>query len=392
MRILHVTPTYIPAYRYGGPIRVVHELNKWLVRAGVDITVYTTDIDGPNNLKVETGKEMLMDGVKVVYFPASFPRSWFYSREMAKAIKTNIGKFNVVHVTSTFLAPSFLVWKYSKFFAPYIISTRGNFMKETFSKKYWKKKIYYEFIEKKVLAKASAVHFTAKMEYKEYKDQKFPLKKEIILPNGIDDETFSKRPEKGAFRSKLGLGGKKIILFMSRISWKKGFDTLIPAMKELIREIPNAVLVVAGGDDERYLSTVKKMIDEEGISSHVIFTGLLTGAEQVGAYQDSDVFVLPSYSENFANVLLEAGYFRLPVVATEGVALAEDFAEAAAGFKIRKDVRELSYALTLVLSNREVAKRMGEAGERLVREKFFWPEIAGEMINAYNEVINRKPA
>ncbi len=53
MKILHITPTYIPAYRYGGPIKSVHELNKWLVKQGAEVTVYTTNTDGPYNLDVK---------------------------------------------------------------------------------------------------------------------------------------------------------------------------------------------------------------------------------------------------------------------------------------------------------------------------------------------------
>src|SRR4051812_19485414 len=103
MKILHVVPTYLPAYRYGGPIQSIHTLNKWLVRAGAEVTVYTTAIDGPEDLNVPLGEPVDHDGVKVYYFKPGFLRSWFYAPEMARALRTHIREFDIVHATSVFL-------------------------------------------------------------------------------------------------------------------------------------------------------------------------------------------------------------------------------------------------------------------------------------------------
>ena len=80
MKILHIVPSYIPAYRYGGPIESVHSLNAGLVKNGAEVTVYTTNIDGSNDLNVPVGTSVMIDGVRVFYFKSSFPRAWFYSR------------------------------------------------------------------------------------------------------------------------------------------------------------------------------------------------------------------------------------------------------------------------------------------------------------------------
>ena len=74
MRILHVVPTYIPAYRYGGPIYSVHGLCKVLAAHGHDIHVFTTNVDGPNDSDVPLGTPVDMDGVKVWYFPSKHLR------------------------------------------------------------------------------------------------------------------------------------------------------------------------------------------------------------------------------------------------------------------------------------------------------------------------------
>ena len=118
-------------------------MNKWLVKKGIDVTVYTTNIDVEN--KVETRKEVLVDGVKVWYFkksfpkileywkvgflPAFLPRHWEYSKDLHIALAKHMGEFDVVHVTSTFLFASVLGAYYArKYKKPYIISPRGNLM------------------------------------------------------------------------------------------------------------------------------------------------------------------------------------------------------------------------------------------------------------------------
>src|SRR3989344_2837409 len=151
MKILHIIPTYVPAFRYGGPILSVHNLNKWLVKQGVDVTVYTTNIDGKGTLDVPTNREVLLDGVKVYYFPIT-SRVWQYSYELHRALAKNAGLFDLVHITSIFLSASSLGSYYAKKFnKPYIISPRGSLMKEPLGKKPLKKNPYLSLIEKRNL-------------------------------------------------------------------------------------------------------------------------------------------------------------------------------------------------------------------------------------------------
>ena len=184
MKILHVVPTYLPAYRYGGPIQSVHALNKYLVRAGADVTVYTTAIDGPGDLNVPLGVPVNLDGVKVFYFPPSTPRSWFYSRAMHRALYLHTKEFDVVHITSVFLAASTLGRRAAQSLGvPFIISPRGSLMRAPLEKKSaFRKKLYLNLLEKKNLAAAAAIHFTADLEREEYEAMGLPLKKAIVIP------------------------------------------------------------------------------------------------------------------------------------------------------------------------------------------------------------------
>ena len=106
MRILHVVPSYLPAWRYGGPIRSVHGLAKAQVRAGDEVEVFTTDADGAGRLDVPTGGPVEIDGVRVNYFRRSRPRRLYRSRAMGEALRRRLREFDVAHLHSAFLWPT----------------------------------------------------------------------------------------------------------------------------------------------------------------------------------------------------------------------------------------------------------------------------------------------
>lgn len=393
MKLLHLVSTYLPAYRYGGPIKSVHELNKRLVKKGVDVSVYTTNLDGPSKLEVSLKKEMIVDGVKVYYFPVTF-RPWQYSYSWHRILAKNIKDFDLIHITSVFLAASALGAHYAKKFRkPYIISPRGSLMKEPLEKKSpFKKKIYLSLIEKRNLAGASAVHFTAEAEKEEYLKAGLPLKRAIVIPNGLDLAEFQLNEvnhRKIDFRQKFDISpDKKIILFLSRLNWKKGLDTLIPAFAEVVKREPKAVLVLAGGDDENYLKEIKKLIEIKEIEKNkIIFTGMLLGEDKIAAYRDSDVFVLPSYSENFGQVVVEAMYFGLAVVITKNVGISPSVERADAGLVIDKDEKQLTEAILKILNNPDLAKKMGQRGKQLAATEFSWPDITEKFLEEYNNLL-----
>lgn len=389
MRILHVVPTYVPAYRYGGPIESVHALNKHLVREGAEVTVFTTAIDGAENLQVPLGVPVDRDGVSVRYFPASFPRAWFNSRAMKKALEESVKKFDIVHITSVFLAASTLGARAAaRAEKPYLISPRGSLMHAPLTQKSaLKKRMYLAAIEKRNLRNASAIHFTTDLEREEYDALGLPRRGSFVIPNGLDTSSL---PEGNgeAFRKRFNIKpDEKIVLFLSRLSWKKGLDTLVDAFAGLVKEIPKAVLVVVGGDDEHYRSEVEAHVVGRGITDRTVFTGELRGADKSSAYEAADVLCLPSYAENFGGVVAEAMHFKVPVVITEEVGIAPWIKEHEAGFVVKKDELQVKFALYKILSNLALARKMGESGAKLVRDEFSYGAVAKQFLEAYSKMI-----
>jgi glycosyltransferase involved in cell wall biosynthesis len=394
MNILHVAPAYHPAYRYGGPIWTVHGLNRWLVAAGAKVTVYTTNADGAGVLDVPTNTPVDVDGVTVFYFPRSFPRVWFYSGAMRRALAAHVHEFDVVHITSVFLAASTLgAGAARRAGRPYVISPRGSLMRETLAKKSaLRKRLYLAFLERRNLARAAAIHFTTDIERDEYVAAGLPLPGTFVVPNGIEDSSLGEVGDTAAFRVRNGIApDAKVILSFGRVSWKKGFDTLIPAFARVLEREPKAVLLIGGNDDEGYGGTVRALMEEHGVERSVKFLAApgaaVVGAEKAAMFRTADVFALPSYAENFAIVLLEAMQEGKPVVISQNVGLARDVAEAGAGLVVPKDERAVADALVMLLANGTAAHAMGERGRALAKSRFAWPAIAKRLLALYTGIV-----
>lgn len=410
MRLLCVVPSYLPAHQFGGPIFSLHGLNKALAARGVDVTVCTTDagIEG----KVETARESVIDGVKVIYFPFSRyfefmgPTGWQFSAAMNKYLDSNVKAFDIAYILSVWNYPVAAASHYCrKYKVPYIISPRGMLYPYMFNKKAWKKFLYYKLVSKCDLSKASAIHYTSADEAEKCHTRLGFKNKALVVPNGLDLNDLGALPSRGAFRARYPfLKDKKIILFLGRIHWKKGLDILVKAFAGMAERRDDIHLVIAGNDEAGFSRTVKRWIKEAGMvyndpgsgeessgkSVKITFTGLLTGREKWEALIDSDVFALPSYSENFGMAVVEAMATGLPVVISDQVGICKEVESANAGAVVPNDAAEVSRELERILADRKLAIEMGENGKRLVRDVFLWDKIADTMVAALKEITAQK--
>ncbi len=392
MKILHISSSYWPSFAMGGPIRSVHLLNKFLVKQGVEITVYTTNAGLKNDKNLLLGEKVEIDGVKVFYFPHYGYIHWTFSFALFWMLAKNAKNFDLIHITGVWNFPVCAAAFWARFYKkPYIISPRGSLMKNPLAKKsFFKKKFYLWLTAKRDLKNAAAVHFTVEAEKEEYIKAGLPLQKAIIIPNSIDINECENTKLQKYFRDKFGVSrDKKIILFLGRLNWIKGLDTLIPAFAEVVKKEPKAVLILAGPDDENYKKEIELKIEncKLKISKDVIFTGMLIGDDKIAAFQGSDVFALPSYSENFGMAAVEAMACVLPVVITKGVGISEKVRQSGAGLVVEKDVNQVAEAILKILNNSDLAKKMGEDGRRLIEQEFSGEKVAGKFLKEYNEIL-----
>lgn len=396
IKILSVIPSYWPAFKYGGPIYSVHNLNKALVKKGIDVTVYTTNVGLEG--KVPLNKLVTIDGVKVVYFAFSKflefmgTTGWQFSIRMTVALKKNLKTFDIVHITGVWnypiLSAAYYCRKYKK---PYIISPRGVLYSKTLGKKYWKKKIYYKLISNRDLKYAAVIHCTAESEVESCISLLGSSNKMVSIPNGIVLSEFEINSSEKILEKKYPLlKNKKKLLFLSRISWKKGMDLLIEAFSLLVRDKDDLYLIIAGSDDDDgYIDKVKTWILDYRLSSKVIFTGRLDGKDKVLALKEADVFVLPSYSENFGMAVAEAMICGTSVVISDKVGICKEVEENNAGIVVKTNAESIFKGVKDLLNNKDLRKRIEENGKKMIKKYYDINKVADKMIEMYEEVLQK---
>lgn len=377
MRFLHVAPNYLPAVRYGGPIQSIHGLCRALVELGHEVHVYTTDVDGPGRLDVPLGEPVDQDGVKVWYFPVSFPRRIFYSPAMRDALEKRIGQFDFVHLQSTYLWPMWAAARIARRAGvPYVLTPRGTLVKELVRRKSrYAKLAWINLVERKTIRQAAFLHVTTEHEAEALGGFNFQLPVVEIIPNGIGNE----EADFGGDAMETSATKGDTILFLGRLSWEKGLDRLIPAMAYL----PGVNLLIAGNDERGYRATLEALAAQHGVASRVRFLGSIYGREKKRLFHAASLMVLPSYSENFGNVVLEAWAMGCPVAVTQEVGLASVVRESGAGVVVPGEPHLLGAALMESLNRPEMLITMGMRGKQLVVDRFSWRAIAQQMQAAY---------
>ncbi|MGH9807359.1 MAG: glycosyltransferase, partial [Terriglobia bacterium] len=356
MRILHVVPTYLPAYRYGGPIHSVHGLCKALAAAGHDVHVFTTNVDGPGNSAVRLGVPAVVDGVVVNYFASKILRRLFLSPPMASALDAEMSRFEIVHLHSIFLWPTWAAARRARRMGvPYVCAPRGMLVKELVRRRSrWLKSAWLALVERRNLEGAAAIHATSELERDDIREFHYRLPPIHVVPNGIEpcqDAAPAAAPP--SWLSAID-PNQPVIAFIGRISWKKGLDRLLPALAH----VPGAVLVVAGPDEDGIRPELEKLAQAKGVMNRVRFVGPVYGMDKLALLRRASVLAAPSYSENFGNVVLEAMAAGVPVVVTREVGLARTVESSGAGLVVGSSAEELGRALAAIAGDNALRQRM----------------------------------
>ena len=389
MNILHVIAGLSP--EGGGPHKVAPELCRALAREGQAISLYTTNASRDGVLNVATDRPITVDGVNIHYFPIGRWRRWGFSRALGEAIRDNVANFDVVHIHSLYLFHTSITAHYCRRYAvPYLIRPHGTLDPFLRRKSRFKKAIYNFLLEKRNLDRAAAIHYTTEEEMQLAHQ---PLKIQapaVVVPLGLDLHEYAVLPPRGTLRARFPkMEDKFLILFLGRINFKKGLDLLAHAYGQIARQRDNVHLVIVGPDNEGYGRQVRAWLAKEGAVDKVTFTGMLLGKDKLAAFRDSDLFVLPSYTENFGLAVVEAMACRLPVVISNKVNIWRDISEGEAGLVINCDAQELAQALLQMIENHERRKQLGCNGKRLVKSKFTWDKVAAEMIRVYQDILDK---
>lgn len=387
MRILHVVASYLPATRYGGTIWSVHGLCKALAARGHDVHVFTTSVDGDRDSDVPHGQPVDVAGVTVWYFRSARGRRIYWAPEMTAALDERIGDCAVVHTHAIFLWPLWAAARAAhRAHVPYVVSPRGMLERDLVSRKSpLIKATWIAAIERHNLERAAAIHVTSAREADEAAAFGLRLPPLCEIPNGVDLPHGDSQPSPAMAAI---VRGGPYVLFLGRLNWKKGLDRLVAALSR----VRGARLVVAGNDEEGYRAIIEELASRAGVAARVVFTGPVDGADKATLLAHAHVLVLPSYSENFGNAVLEAMAAGCPVIVTPEVGIAPVVQASGAGLVVEGDADSLGRAIDSVCGRDDMRAELGGRGRQVAATTFSWPRVAQQFDDLYASVASRAGA
>ncbi|QQS55453.1 MAG: glycosyltransferase [Candidatus Competibacteraceae bacterium] len=244
--------------------------------------------------------------------------------------------------------------------------------------KAWKKRLAWNLYQRRDLESAAVLHATAEQEAESFRQ--LGLRQPIaIIPNGTDlpewrDQAYPK-------------GTPRKMLFLSRIHQKKGLLNLIQAW-QIVR--PSGwKMIIAGPDEGGHQPIVEAAIHQAGLQDDFEFTGSVYGDEKEALYRSAEVFVLPTFSENFGLVVAEALACGVSVITTKGAPW-QGLHTHRCGWWIDIGVEPLVAALREAMNlPPDTLREMGQRGRTYVEQNFGWPGIAQQMLSVYRWVLGQ---
>ncbi len=385
MRVLHVTPYFAPAFNYGGPPRSILGLCKALLKAGVNIEVFTTTANGISDLPASFEGAVNYEGVSVRYFPRTFPKPFFGVAGLTENLTSVLERYDLLHIHGLWNLPAWIAsWRARRIGLPYVVSPRGMLEPGAMAHHSWRKRFAYKMLERRNLDGSAFLHATSLAEGETLKSYGFDSEI-VVLPNGVDFENEDSLP-RGIFRREHGLDeDSKLVVFLGRIHPIKRLDILAGAFYQVQEVVPNAHLVIAGPDENGYRKALESTF--ACISKAVHWVGEVGEAAKQALLRDADVLVMCSDSESFGMSVVEAMAAGLPVVVAQTCPWPE-IVTARCGFWVAQSNREIAEAVIYILSHPAEAGVMGERGKDLVHNNYSWDSIARKMADHYAAVIN----
>jgi glycosyltransferase involved in cell wall biosynthesis len=325
-----------------------------------------------------------------------------FSPGLWRALGENVAKFDIVQVWSVYsfstTAASYWCRKRG---VPYIVFPHGSLDPYLRRRNRPRKWVYTKLFAERDYRKAPAALFNSSEEMRLASDwsgfarpqgSNGAMQKRFVVPIGVDPKWFQE-PNAAAVERLHGrypaLAGRKVILYMGRLTFKKGLDILARAFAKIAREREDLHLLLAGPADDGYEQKVRGWLADGGALEKATFAGLVGGEDRFAVMQLADVFALSSYTENFGQAVAEAMASGLPVVISDQVNIWPEVLKADAGLVVRCDADATAQALRNLLDNRTRARQMGTNGRRWVEENLPWDVVGAQMVHVYEDLVKR---
>lgn len=381
IRVEHIL-THVSAVHAGVPI-ATRKLIIDLRRLGVDASLWATG-HGTEE------EELRSEGTPSKIFERSWPHGWSYSTVFAQRLLQESANTDLFHIHEVWTYPQYAASKTARQRdIPYILAPRASLQPWRMRYKCLKKQIYLKLLGNNLIRNACCMHAVSESEIEGFRLAGYegPV---FVVPTGITPKEFEELPDPAEADEKWPMiRGRRVVLFLSRLSPEKGLDALISSWADIASKdsYSDAMLVLAGPDDRGYRSYIEGLIGNHNLADRIVLTGMVDGKDKLALMSRADIYTLPSYSEGFSNSILENLAAGNPVLITPGCNF-PDVAIKGAGLCVPPTTEELTAGLLKLMdmSDKELLA-MGAKGKEMVIGNYTWEIAARKLITIYNCIL-----
>jgi len=391
LRILHVTPYFTDAWAYGGIPRLATSLARGLARRGHHVTVCTTDARDASGRLPSPARARTADGVEVCTFVnvsnrLAYHLQLFLPLELHTYLRRHASSFDVAHLHACRNLPGAIAAHYlHRRGVPYVLAPNGTAPR--IERRRLAKLAFDVVAGRRVLQSAARVLAVSDAERTQLDALGVPASIVRMIPNPIDLDEFADPPARGAFRARIGVASRPIVLFLGKMTPRKRLDVLVRAFAQLDR--PAAHLVIAGNDMGAGAAT-RALVRQLGLDARTTFTGLLRGRDRLEALADADVVVYPSAQEIFGLVPLEALLAGTPVVVADDSGCGENIRAVGGGAVVALgDADALAAAIRNVLDGQPAWRAAAAAAGPRIRAAYGDDVVCARVEAMYADIVRR---
>ena len=386
MRVLHVVPSFYPSWAYGGIPRCAYELCRELVRLNVEVHVWTTDVDDAAHRLSE--RNAVADGITIRRFAnlsnwLAYHRQLYLPLGLWRQARRHVRQFDLVHLHShRHLLQPLVATPARRAAVPYVFTGHGTVpVIERYAPA---KQLADALGARAFLQRAAACIAVAGAERKHYLAAGVDGSRIAVIPNGLRLDEFVDLPAPGRFRQQYQLGAGPLVLFVGKITPRKGVDVLLRALAHL----PQDVRLAVAGNFMMPAQPIYRLADELGVRDRVHFVGLLSGTDKLAAYVDADVVAYPAVDEIFGLVPFEALMCGTPAVVCDDSGCGEWVRAARGGLLVPYGAPDaLAAALRRLLDDAPLRRECVTNGRCYVEQHLGWEHIAAETLALYRRVL-----
>jgi glycosyltransferase involved in cell wall biosynthesis len=371
---MQVTASVAP--RDGGPSVGALALAKEFHALGVLEQIVSTDADGPTD---RVSRSDLPADLPLTLTRVHAPRKVKASRELWSTVRRTLPKVDVVHIHGHYLfssaATAFLARRAG---VPYVVQPHGVLEPYQRQTGQGRKAAFDKVLSRGYLTHAAGVMFATESEALAARDL-VPADKAFVISLGAS---------LAAVPAPVPRDPRPTVVFLGRLAAKKRLDLLVTAWAEVVKEIPDAQLLIAGEGDY----PVQELIDRLGLTASVRLLGRVSGADKTVLLQNADAFALLSENENFAVSVAESCAAGTPVVVSDKVALHTLIEAHDAGVVVRElAVPAAADALRAMLTDHDRRLRQGKNALQAWETELQWSVTASRLVEVYAFLTGRGP-